>query len=160
MKGLLKLLGSECWGSHDWIYKSNNRGLWLECRRCGHESPGLELPVPRYRRTQEGIEDVHRLDTARPPQAPTPAWGFVERRAGWRAAAAARATSRDIAAPRGAAAPATSPGLSGDEQRWLDQWRSLSPDARAVAERMMTSLGERDAALRARETAHHVAHAS
>lgn len=160
MKGLLKLLGSECWGSHDWIYKSNSRGLWLECRRCGHESPGLELPVPRYRRTQEGIEDVHRLDAGAAPQTPTPTWGVVERRAGWRAASAARATARDLAAPRATAAPATSAGLSGDEQRWLERWRSLSPDARAVAERMMASLAERDTALRARETAHRVAHAS
>jgi len=50
--------------------------------------------------------------------------------------------------------------MAADEQRWLELWRSLSPDARAVAERMMASLGERDAALRARETAHQVAHAS
>jgi hypothetical protein len=150
MKGLLKLLGSECWGSHDWIYKANNRGLWLECRRCGHESPGLELPAPGYHRTQEGIEDAHRLGAARPGPSPVPAQAVPP------TAPPATPPSWRFAERRAAARP---PAISVDEQRWLDLWRSLSPEAREMAERMMTSLVARDAALRARDAAS-IAHAS
>lgn len=66
MWAMLKLLGSECWGDHDWIVKTNARGLWLECRHCGHESPGLELAqAPRYHQTQEGNRARHRIDVQR-----------------------------------------------------------------------------------------------
>jgi hypothetical protein len=157
MKGLLKLLGSECWGRHDWIYKANSRGLWLECRRCGHESPGLELPAPSYRRTQQGIEDAHKLSARQPApvapaQGPTAAWRFVERRAGLRPPFVTRSSARETAA-------ASTPSMGADEQRWIELWRSLSPEARAVADRMMASLATRDAALRARD-AGSIAHAS
>jgi hypothetical protein len=49
--------------------------------------------------------------------------------------------------------------MGADEQRWIELWRSLSPEARAVADRMMASLATRDAALRARD-AGSIAHAS
>lgn len=142
--GLLRRLALPCWGDHDWIYKTNTRGLWLECRHCGEESPGLELATPRYRRTQDGAEEAHRLGgvpparriaaAADPPAAPL-APRFWERRASRRSVTAETAsTSWDVTASSSAVAATDA------ERRWLQAWRALSPEERVLAERMVAEL--------------------
>lgn len=139
MWGLLKRLSAECWGRHDWIYKANTRGLWLECRRCGQESPGLELAAPRYRQTQHGIEEAHRLGTAPtlrvvdPPADETASPRRFERRR------AAHRTTPDRPALVEAATQAAE-RLSEAERRWLQAWRTLTPDERVLAERLLEGL--------------------
>ena len=141
MWGLLKRLGSDCWGDHDWIAKANAHGLWLECRHCGQESAGLELPPVRYHRTQEGADEAHRLGgvppavrSARAKAAPTPALRFSDRRAVGTAPIASTVTTR------GATQPTPVAATTDDERRWLQAFRALSPHERRIAERMIASL--------------------
>ena len=141
MWGLLKRLSTECWGQHDWIYRANTRGLWLECRRCGLESPGLELAAPRYHHTQDGLADLHRLDApptlrAVPVDADTARPRRFERRRAHRRAEGDRPML--AAAPPDAAAAGER--LSDAERRWLHAWRALTPDERVLAERMVDGL--------------------
>jgi hypothetical protein len=137
----LKRLGSDCWGNHDWISRSNSRGMWLECRHCGQESDGLELPAAGYRRTQEGADDAHRiggvapaLRAAREPAAATwQARRFSERRAAsWASGVKVARPLYGVAASAAVAADA--------ERRWLQMFRALTPEERAVAERMVAGL--------------------
>lgn len=142
MWGLLKRLGSDCWGNHEWISRSNARGMWLECRHCGMESKGLELPPARYRRTQDGAEEAHRLGGMAPAlqaararaAAPVAALRFGQRRPS--PAPAANASGRAWDATTASSAVATTDA----ERRWLQVFRGLSPDERVIAERMVASL--------------------
>jgi hypothetical protein len=144
MWGLLKRLGSDCWGNHEWISRSNARGMWLECRHCGMESRGMELPPARYHRTQDGAEEAHRLGGMAPAQAararaaaaPTPATAlrFGTRRASPQPASPAAARAWDATTASSAVATTDA------ERRWLQVFRGLSPDERLIAERMVASL--------------------
>lgn len=155
MLGLLRYLGSECWGNHDWLYKTNPRGLWLECRRCGHESAGVELPTPRYRRTQDGADEAHRLGgmapalrsaaraaaSAETPVGVTGTPSSRNRRFGERRAVSRPATSRVSATGLWDATSSSSAVAATDEERrWLQAWRALSPEERLIAERMVAGL--------------------
>ncbi|MBA2356214.1 MAG: hypothetical protein ACR2LU_10285 [Luteitalea sp.] len=142
MWGLLKRFGSDCWSGHDWISKANRRGLWLECRRCGQETPGLELPSPRYRRTQEGVDEAHRLGGMAPALKAARASAaaaaelrrFTERRVAKRPAPSAPTSSWDALAPAPAVATTEA------ERAWLQAWRALSSDERVMAERLVAGL--------------------
>lgn len=129
MWDLLKHLRTGCWGHHEWISRANSRGLWLECRRCGQESPGLELPAPRFRQTQRGNEATHRIARPAPSESAEP------RRFG------VRLTTRRASVP--AQWPVTAgsaPALTDAERRWLQSWRAMSPEDQAIAERMVAGL--------------------
>jgi hypothetical protein len=136
---LLRRMGVDCWGQHDWMFKTNSRGLWLECRRCGHDSPGVELPAPRYRRTQEGAPEAHRLGGVVPAlhAARTTALAASEpRQFGVR-----RVAARPTAVPAWDATTASSAVAATDaERRWLQAWRALPPEDREVAERLVAGL--------------------
>lgn len=141
MWGLLKRLSSDCWGQHDWIAKANAHGLWLECRHCGQESAGVELPPVRYHRTQEGAEDAHRLGgvpparrNARVKAVPVPALRFSDKRSVGSASIAAAAKPWD--ATPSASMVATTDG----ERRWLQAFRAMSIDQRRAAEQMVSDL--------------------
>lgn len=149
MWGLLKHLGSDCWGNHEWISRANPRGLWLECRRCGHESPGLELPTRRYRRTQEGAEEAHRIGGMAPAlwaaRSGAPAASDLRRFGDGRpalrpSAVAAVPSSWDATAASSAVASTDA------ERRWLQAWRALSPEERVMAERVVAGLSLSQAA--------------
>jgi hypothetical protein len=129
MWDLLKRLGTSCWGRHDWISKANSRGLWLECRRCGYESPGLELPAPRFRQTQSGNQAAHRTLRAA-PVVPAEPRRFGGRLTTLRASVAAQ---WPVPAP-------SAPVLTDAERRWLQTWRAMSPDEQAFADRMLAGL--------------------
>jgi hypothetical protein len=139
---MLKRLGSDCWGNHEWISKSNARGMWLECRHCGVESQGVELPPVRYRRTQDGAEEAHRIGGVPPALqsartravAASTALRFGARRAA--AVPAATNPTRPWDATTASSAVATTDA----ERRWLQVWRGLSPEERVLAERMVASL--------------------
>jgi len=146
---LLKRLGSDCWGNHEWISKANAHGLWLECRHCGVESSGVELAPVRYRRTQDGAPDAHRLGGVAPAlrgargraTAITAALRFTARRGapeptavGLQAGVAGPARAWDATTASSAVATTDA------ERRWLQAWRALSPEERAIAERMVASL--------------------
>lgn len=144
MLGGLLHLGARCWTDHEWIYRSRTRGLWLECRRCGAESPGVELTTPRFRRTQEGVAAAHRLGGVAParrsapasattvpdpprfdlprvaPPPPPPSAPAPDREAAWDATVSSSAVAATDA-----------------ERRWLQAWRALSPDDRVVVERLV-----------------------
>lgn len=135
MLRLLKRLGASCWGDHEWMYRTGERGLWLECRQCGRQSAGLELPPAHYRRTQEAVAAKHRLAPAGRSPEPEPAGQRFGR----------RLTALPAASP---AAP-----LSEAERRWLQTWRALTPDERIVAEQVV-------ARIVARADAERVPHAS
>lgn len=139
---LLKRLGSDCWGNHEWISRSNAHGLWLECRHCGCESNGVELPPARYRRTQEGAEEAHRLGGL------APALQAARTRTTTAAAALRFGARRTASGPSDAGATrvwdaATSSPVvvtTDAERRWLQAWRALSPEDRAIAERLVAGL--------------------
>jgi len=137
MLRLLKHLGSACWGDHEWIYRTGERGLWLECRHCGLESAGLDAPTARYHRTQEAPPDAHRLVSRTSTEAVASAPGTSA--APRPTAAVSRMTPRMQEA-------AAVPGLSEGERRWLQLWRSLTADERSLAERLVARLpAQRDA---------------
>jgi hypothetical protein len=115
MLKLLKRLSWTCWGEHEWIYRTNDRGLYLECRQCGHVSAGLALPPAQYRRTQESVPAAHRIGGVPPA----------------RIAAVSRPTLR--------VAPLAT---SDAERRWLQAWRALSPEERVLAERLVARIAE------------------
>ncbi len=157
MLALLKKLNSSCWGDHEWLYRTSERGLWLECRHCGRVSNGFDLPAAQYRRTQEAVASAHRIGGVPPARqaamANTTAAAQAE-------PALSPALVRNISALRaqgaGTASQAslwvTPVATSEAERRWLQAWRRLSPEARTRAERIVEKLGARDA--------HDVAHAS
>ncbi len=142
MWGLLKRLGSDCWGNHEWISKANTHGLWLECRHCGLESTGVELPPVRYRRTQDGAQEAHRLGGVAPAlrgaraqaTAITTALRFTARRIAPEPAVVGPARPWDATTASSAVATTDA------ERRWLQAWRALSPEERAIAERMVAGL--------------------
>jgi hypothetical protein len=156
MLALLKKLGSSCWGDHEWLYRTSERGLWLECRQCGRVSQGFDLPAAQYRRTQDAVASAHRIGGVPPArQATATAASQGE-------AAVSPSVVRNISALRAQAAGAaqsqpamwvTPIATSEAERRWLQAWRQMSPEARARAERLVARLAARDAARR-------VAHAS
>ena len=142
MWGLLRRLGSDCWGHHEWISKANVHGLWLECRHCGLESQGVELPPARYRRTQEGAKEAHRLGNTAPAlqaararaAAVSTALRFGTRRA------ASSSPGMVVTRPWDATTASSAVATSDAERRWLQAWRALSPEERVLAERMVASL--------------------
>jgi hypothetical protein len=142
MWGLLKRLSSDCWGNHEWISRANAHGLWLECRHCGLESNGLELAPVRYRRTQDGAPEAHRLGGVAPAlrgaragaTAITTALRFTARRTAPDPAGVGPARAWDATTASSAVATTDA------ERRWLQAWRALTPEERAVAERMVAGL--------------------
>lgn len=126
MLRLLKRLGASCWGDHEWMYRTGERGLWLECRQCGRQSAGLEMPEAHYRRTQEAVAAKHRLAPAGRSSEPEPAGPRFGRRL-----TALPATS-PVASP---SAP-----LSDAERRWLQTWRALTPEERVLAEQQVARI--------------------
>ncbi len=129
MWDLLKRLGTSCLGGHDWIFRANSRGLWLECCHCGYESPGLELPTPRFRRTQSGNEAAHRIPRAAPvvPAEPLRFGGHLT-------------TLRASVPAQWPVTAASAPAMTDAERRWLQAWRAMTSDEQAIAERMVAGL--------------------
>jgi hypothetical protein len=139
MWALLRRMGVDCWGQHDWMFKANSRGLWLECRRCGHESPGVELPAPRYRRTQEGAPEACRVGGVVPALRTARATALTAPEA--RQFGVRRMASRPAATPAWDSTNASSAVAGTDaERRWLQAWRALSSEDREVAERLVAGL--------------------
>lgn len=141
MWGLLKRLSSDCWGNHEWISKTNAHGMWLECRHCGLESEGVQLPPARYVRTQEGAEDAHRLGGMAPARAARvrasavpPALRFGSRRSAPSAPVGGTTRTWDATAATSAVAATDA------ERRWLQAFRALTPEERTLAERLVASL--------------------
>lgn len=140
MWGLLKRLSSDCWGNHEWISKANAHGMWLECRHCGLESEGVELPPARYVRTQDGVDDAHRIGGVAPAQAararanaaPSTLRFGTRRATPIAPVASARTWDATVSTSAVAATDA--------ERRWLQAWRALTPEERAIAERLVAGL--------------------
>lgn len=156
MLALLKKLGSSCWGDHEWLYRTSERGLWLECRHCGEVSQGIDLPAAQYRRTQDAVASAHRIGGVPPARQATAAVQDD--------ATVSPALVRKLTALRGSgtASPASAaqhalwvtPMATTDaERRWLQAWRQMSPEMRTRAERLVAELGMHD-------TSRDVAHAS
>jgi hypothetical protein len=141
MFGLLRRLSSDCWGNHEWISKANAHGMWLECRHCGLESEGMELPPARYVRTQEGADDAHRLGGMAPAQVARARASAVPARLRFGSRRTPSATPSTVAARSWDATAATSAVAATDaERRWLQAWRALTPEERAIAERLVAGL--------------------
>ncbi len=144
MWGLLKRLGSDCWGHHEWISKANGHGLWLECRECGLESAGVQLPPAAYRRTQDAA-DARRIageaptPVAQPSRAAgvTRALRFGARRLAQGAGVPGSASAPHVATPSRAPVSEALVPTTDAERRWLQTWRAMTPEERAIAERMV-----------------------